>query len=170
MPKRVEHSLKKSKFEAEINLSAIHDNKGSSSKKTLSAINEQAYVSPYPPLFQTYIAGQRNHPNAILKLEGITPSTSASSLASEDPDSYSDAALSLERKNESDSEHSDWLEAMVQPDNGGSPRAFGGVLTTISNINSIAIKPTSKNAELFYLCKHLIIIDSWPATWLRYTD
>jgi hypothetical protein len=159
MPKRVEQSLKKSKFEAEVNLMAIHDKKGSSSKIKLSAINKQPYISPYPPLFQTYMEEQRNGPNGMLKLGRVTPSASSSSHTSEDPDSCFDTTLSLKtEKNESDSEHSDWFIAMAQRDNGGGPRAFGGVLTTISNRNSVAIKPTSKNAELFYLCKRLIII------------
>lgn len=37
-----------------------------------------------------------------------------------------------------------------------SPRAIGGVLSAVNGWNTIAIEPTSRNAELFHMCKPLI--------------
>jgi hypothetical protein len=36
----------------------------------------------------------------------------------------------------------------------GSPRTFGGVLTAINCLNSLPIKQTPRNAELFHYCKY----------------
>ena len=156
MPKLVGHSSKRLQFETEVGLSAAQDRNGLPS----SVGNFPATTSPRPLLWESQPSTSSDRMEAILKNERENPSSSSSSsLLSGEPDDYFETKFprkTEQRKNVSPG--SDLTAGKVEGDNGGSPRAFGGVLTAICSLNSLAIKPTPVNAELFYLCKSMAVL------------
>lgn len=154
MPKLVGHSSKRLQFETEVDLSAAKHRNGHPS----SAGNFPATTSPRPLLWESQPSTSSDRLEAILKNDRDNPSSSSSSsLLSGEPDDYFETKFPLkteQRKNVSP----DLTAGNVEGGNGGSPRAFGGVLTAICSLNSLAIKPTPVNAELFYLCKSMAVL------------
>jgi hypothetical protein len=58
--------------------------------------------------------------------------------------------LQAERRNEHESPDLGALDALW------SLKPFGGVLTAINSLNSVPVKPTLRNAELFHLCAYAL--------------
>jgi hypothetical protein len=157
MPEHVEHSLRKPKIEAEANFSDLRESRGSSSSLKPPDISERAYVSPYPILSEGRPSGRSPRLKSILKVESEPSSSSNSSTPSSffmDRDCYFEILPPTKAGSSDDaSPGSDSSTAVVRHDFTGSPKAFGGVLTAVSSLNSLPIKSTIRNAELFQLCK-----------------
>jgi hypothetical protein len=155
MPEHVEKTLRKPKIETQIDFSET-ESRGASSKSKLSAINERPYVSPYPILSEKKPSKYGSRLESIFKFDNEAPLSSSSSSSTSgvlDGDGY------LESSSSPKVEHSEGMTpasdsiSVVEGAFTGSPKSVGGVLAAISSLNSLPIKPTARNAELFYFCK-----------------
>lgn len=157
MPEHADQRSRKQKIEAEVNFSDMRESRGSSSRLKIPAINERPYVSPYPVLSEGRPPKQTSPLKNTLKVESGSSSTSSSSTPSSfltDRDGYFEVSTpSKIELRDYGSPDSDSRMAMVGRDFTGSPKGFGGVLTAVSSLNNLPIKPTIRNAELFQLCE-----------------
>ena len=155
MPVHVEKTSSKPKIETQINFSET-ESQGSSSMSKLPAINEHPYVSPYPILWERKPSKQGARPESIFRFDNETPLSSSSSSSASvimDSDSYFETSSSPKAEKSHEIPPPSDLILMVEGAFSESPRPIGGVLAAIGSLNSLPIKPTLRNAELFYFCK-----------------
>ena len=108
----------------------------------ISNLNGLQRLGSHPDSHEGYVAPSRSSSSSSAGIpEGVSHGRKTTLRLSPAPfrraSSIPSSALTLQRRSEF-----------------GSPRAFGGVLTAINCLNSLPIKQTPRNAELFHYCRY----------------